>query len=453
MRIKLILPPVDDRYHKLSRSGCFPPLGLLSIATFLRQRLQCHDLEILDGELLSQDEILSSLDADVVGVSVSILSYHNAVEIAQRAKSDGSIVVFGGHHATAMPEKVLHKRPYVDYVICDDGEIPLGRLLAGEPGQTISGLSYRQSSQVMRNQSVNINLDSLPIPDRSFLDFPAYWNNWLDQNPNKPFKRPTSIYSQKGCSWRDKTGGCVFCGRMDMGWRGRSTKKVWDEVEYLVQEYGIDYIWEACDTVLSDRPWFAQFAKDKPPHLNPAFLFYARVDEITPETVKQLKQVNAYEVFLGVETGDPAMMKNAIKGTSVRRNLYAAELLRDNGIKVFPSFVLALPGESSQSLQHSVEHAHDLLQLGNVDVMAVSILMPLPGSKSLDMLLSVPEMKEKYGQTDDFELEELQEDWVRHFCNTDLDAIQNARDQMLEGVSVKSGYNRKAMTVSVPMEV
>ena len=453
MSIKLALPPVDDRYQKLSRSGCFPPIGLLSIAAYVEKHLPHTEIEVLDGELLSQDDILSRIGADIVGVSVSILSYHNAVEIAKEAKAVGATVIFGGHHATAMPEKILLNRPEVDFVICDDGEIPMTRLLTGEKKESIPNLVYRNDATIVRNPSVNTSLDLLPMPSRRFIDLQSYWNNWQQQNPNKPFKRPTSIYSQKGCSWRDKTGGCVFCGRMDMGWRGRSTKKVWDEIEYLAQEYGIDYIWEVCDTVASDKQWFAQFAADKPTHLNPAFLFYARVDEITAETVEQLKYVNGYEVFLGVESGDATMMKNAIKGTSVRRNLYAAELLRDNGIKVFPSFVLGLQGESYESLEHSIQHAHQLLQLGNVDVMAVSILMPLPGSKSLDMLLAVPEMKEKYGDTDDFELEELQTDWVRHFCKADFSAIQEARDQMLEGVSVKSGYNRKAMTISVPFNV
>ena len=448
MKLQLILPPVDERYFKLSRSGCFPPLGLLSIATYIENNLPNIELEILDGEILNQNEILSRIDADFVGISISILSYRNAIRIAQVAKSKGATVIFGGHHATAMPEKTLLNRPEVDYVICDDGEIPLTQLLKGEKPKLISNLVYRSVSGIVNNQSINTNLDSLPMPSRKFINLPSYWENWQSQNPNKPFKYPTSIYSQKGCSWRDKTGGCVFCGRMDMGWRGRSPKRVWDEVEYLVKEYGVDYIWEACDTVLSDKNWFTQFVADKPANLNPAFLFYARVDEITHETVKMLKQVNAYEVFLGVETGDALMMKNATKGTSIKRNLIAAELLRDNDIKVFPSFVLGLPGESYESLEHSVEHAHQLLTLGNIEVMAVSILMPLPGSKSLDMLLSVPEMKIKYSNTDDFELEELQKDWVQYFCKADFYAIQDARDRMLEGVSIKSGYNRKSMTIS-----
>jgi anaerobic magnesium-protoporphyrin IX monomethyl ester cyclase len=451
MRVQLILPPVDERYHKLSRSGCFPPLGLTSVATYLEQELSLEQMEILDGELLQQAEILARLSADVVGISVSILSYHNSVEIMRQAKAKGSLVIVGGHHATAMPEKILRNRPSADFVICDDGEIPTARLLRGEAKQFIPNLAFRDGSAIVRNKSVNTSLDAFPIPSRKFLDFPAYWANWQAQNPNKPFRRPTSIYSQKGCAWRDKTGGCVFCGRMDMGWRGRSTKRVWEEVEYLVKEYKIDYIWEACDTVLSDKDWFSQFAEDKPPDINPAFLFYARVDEITPETVKHLKRVNAYEVFLGVESGDEGMMKSAIKGASVRRNLRAAELLRDNGIKIFPSFVLGLPGESNESLKHSIDFAHQLSDLGNVDVMAVSILMPLPGSKSLDMLLSLPEMKEKYGDTDDFELEGLQRDWVMHFCRADFEAMQDARDEMLQGVTVKSGYNRQAMTISLPL--
>src|SRR5437764_422912 len=104
MKIQLILPPVDERYHRLSPSRCFAPLGLTSVATYLEQELSPEQLEILDGELLPQTEILSRLSADVVGISVSILSYHNSVEMMRQAKANGSVVVVGGHHATAMPE-------------------------------------------------------------------------------------------------------------------------------------------------------------------------------------------------------------------------------------------------------------------------------------------------------------------------------------------------------------
>jgi hypothetical protein len=62
-------------------------------------------------------------------------------------------------------------------------------------------------------------------------------------------------------------------------------------------------------------------------------------------------------------------------------------------------------------------------------------------------------LSEKYGGTDDFELEDLQTDWISHFCKVSLEIIDQAREEMLKNATVKTGLNRRAMTISIPVSI
>ena len=122
MKIQLINPPMTDCFSKCTRSGCFPPLDLLSIASYVQDRHPEFNVEILDGEMLSLKDIIGSLDAEVVGVSPKVFSHETALTIAQVASASGSRVIFGGAWASAIPRYLLQKNSNIEAVCIGDGE-------------------------------------------------------------------------------------------------------------------------------------------------------------------------------------------------------------------------------------------------------------------------------------------------------------------------------------------
>jgi radical SAM superfamily enzyme YgiQ (UPF0313 family) len=408
---------------------------------------------VLDGEVLGQDGLIARLGADVVGVGPTILTYRNALSIATRAKAMRAQVVFGGHHATALASKVLTNRHEIDFVVRYDGEATFANLLCGRSAYSLPNIAWRSADTVVFSQAREADVRTTRAPRRDCIEPAPYWRNWRNQHPTSPFTRPASICSQKGCPWKVSTGGCILCGRTAREWRVRPPSDVWNEVTGLVHDYGTDFIWDTSDSILSSRQWFETFVRAKPRNIDPAFLFFARVDEIDATTVRHLARVNAYEVFLGIESGDSRILKQARKGTTVRQNLAAARSLASAGIRVFPSLVLGLPGECRESLLNSLLLVRELLALGNVDALSVSVLMPLPGSPALDLILSVPELAAKYGNADDFELESLQRDWVKHFCAASFDELLQMREEMFVGVPTRSGHCTKSPTFSASRSV
>jgi len=436
---QLVLAPPDEDTGRISRSGCFPPLGLIGIATWLSERTGLTT-EILDGEILTLQTIADRLRGGLVGISISQLTYAHAIDLARIAKGRGATVVFGGHHATALAARILTAQPSVDAIVAGDGEEAFAGLATGLPYENIPNLVFRDARGVIRHTEHRaMDPRATPIPDRGLVALDPYISRFHSQNPNKPFRRPFSVWTQKGCAWRDQSGGCAFCARTDHGWRARDATTVWREIKMLCESCGADYIWELSDDILSNVGWFNTFAETKPPHVNPAFMFYARPAHVTAQAAACMARIGAYEVFLGIESGDDAVLRGANRGSTTATNLRAVKRLSDVGLKTFPSFVLGLEGESSDSLRKTEEHLKRLLDIASVDTIAVCLFMPLPGSPAYDKLMNVPEVGAKYAHMDYVPLITLQEEWFSRYCHVTLEELAATRERMISNAPVASG--------------
>ncbi|MDP3955476.1 MAG: cobalamin-dependent protein, partial [bacterium] len=99
-----------------------PPLGLGYLSAFLKSKNV--DCQIIDGLKLNLDnaEIVSMCqDTSVVGITVLSSYFLQAIDLSQKLKKAGKIVVIGGPHATSLPLLTLQKTN-ADFVILGEGE-------------------------------------------------------------------------------------------------------------------------------------------------------------------------------------------------------------------------------------------------------------------------------------------------------------------------------------------
>ncbi len=422
--INLINPPVSNRYVRGWRDGYNPPLGLMALKSCLAAKLPAVNSALFDMEFDRTLDTADVIHADLVALSPTAFSYEQAVCIATEAKARGCDVIIGGVHASHLADTILRNRPEVDYVCRSSGEEALCDLMSGRPLEQIANLVYRVDGKIVGNAVRHPPMGAHLDLDRSQINIDAYLQRFSkfleDKYDGLPYKRPMAIFSQRGCRWRVATGGCLFCSRADNFFALREPADVWKEVALLVDVYGADLIWDFSDSVLSDRDWFCQFAASKPQTLNPLFYVYGRADEITPECVEKLKSINAYQLLVGIETGDAGLKLH--KGTSIAQDIKAAELLHANGIKLFPSFCLGMPGENADSLRRTLDYARELCQRFKPDEIAASILIPFPGSPAFrKMMHEFPRTKARFAGYDMILPEELQEAWVANYCDPHLD--------------------------------
>ncbi len=439
MRV-LFVNPKNYQGASHSRKGMYAPLGILSICTVLKGEFG----DLVDVEVMDEDVEDANIDRfeefDIVSFYSTTFNYRTCTEYAKIAKSLGKVTVIGGPHPSALPTNVMNNQTCFDYLIKFEAEAPFVKLvkayLKNDMSQLgkIHNLLFRDGDQVVVNRRYyEARLNEIPFPSREFVPFERYVQNYQQVYPERGHIRPGSLFSSKGCQWRDKTEGCVFCARLEEGVRFRSMTQIWEEIRYLKHSYGVNLVWDISDDNLADKQWIINFLDARPHDLEDmSFFIYSRVGFINPALMPYLRDLNVEEVFLGVESGDNRVLRKSFKGQSARTAFRAVSILSDHDIKYFPSFILGLPEESEESMQNTLEMCQKMADLGGLDRLGCTILMPIPGSPSFDKILKFTEYGKELEYQDDINLPFLEKYWIKNFTFTDYETAVEYRDKINE---------------------
>ncbi|GAF79207.1 unnamed protein product, partial [marine sediment metagenome] len=241
-KILLVVPP----------SGALtvtPPIGLGYLVSVLRENNL--DAGILDAqkESLNAGEVLeeiNKINPDVLGISILTSNYANAKKIVKEVKKriPRTKIVLGGPHPSALPGATLKEIP-ADFLIRGEGEysfLELVNFLAGRKGDpsTIENLCYSENGEIKTKPcTVQVkNLDKIPVPSWDLIEPRQY-----PVNPHQFFfkKYPIApVITTRGCPF-----DCTFCAATFLTGRTlrmRSPDKVVDEIELLVNKYGVKEI-------------------------------------------------------------------------------------------------------------------------------------------------------------------------------------------------------------------
>ena len=429
--IVLIFTPIDYRY-KDAETHYAPPLGLIAIENYLHT----HNREctILDGSVVySKKEILDILKKYkpmFVGQSIQLISYKNALEIAEFVHSYGGINIFGGHHATQMSDVIIeNKGHFVDYIIQGDGEEAWLKIINEEEKANIPNLVYLNDGMIIHNGITQTDLSKVPTLDYNRIDLVPYQNKLSMSNfSNNHYTNYLRIYSHKGCSNRLNSNGCVFCGRADSGVRFKNAEKYWHDILHSVNEKKADYIFDVGDDLLYSPNILNNYLNSKPMNLEHYEMgVFGRANRVNENVAKILKELNVVDVVIGFETGDPDVMRLCNKvASSPEQNIRAARCLTEYGIDITASYVLGLPGENEKSLYNTVKNAEKVCniiqkKLGHPPKeLVANLLEPSPGSPAFMNILK--KFPEKYMHRDELDLEELQRDYF--YCYFDINTEQ-----------------------------
>ena len=432
--IVLIFTPIDH-YYKDADTHYAPPLGLVAIENFLYE----HDVKcrILDGSVVySQKEILDILKETkpkLVGQSVQLISYKNALEIAELVHSYGGINVFGGHHATQMCNSIIKNRGHlVDYVIVGDGEDAWLGLSKGEDRTKIPNLVYSEKGEVYHNDIKEVDLSNIPTLDYNRVDLYPYQNKLAMSNfSSNRYMNYLRFYSHKGCGNRQNSNGCVFCGRADRGVRFKSATKYWADVVHCINKKHADYLFDVGDDLLYSKDILQQYLSEKPECVEACDMgVFGRANRVDEMAAQMLRELGVVDVVIGFETGDQEVMRLCNKAaSSPEQNIRAAECLTRYGIDITASYVLGLPGETEKSLYNTVNNAKKVCEIITRTLgrppkeLVANLLEPSPGSPAFREI--VKKFPQKYKDKDDLDLEELQRDYF--YCYFDITSGEEYR--------------------------
>jgi len=340
MRICLVRLPSPY----LINEKAFPPLGLLSIATVLKN----HDVMVYDGPM---GQIPMDFEAYGLGPSVTEYSYAKEAKDLIRKHNPEARIVIGGPHATLNQNECLNDG--FDCVVIGDGE-------------PVVEEAFKNKWTLLQFGGEDRNLDDYPIIDRSFINLKDY-EYIIDGKSTAP------IVSSKGCPFR-----CGFCSRVYNTVRMRSPQHVIQEINYLHFDLGYDAVMFFDDTFIVNRNRVYSISSYLK-RLGMKWRCLLRGDLIVKygtEFVKMLADNNCVEVGMGIESGSDKILSIIHKGESTSTIKKAIRLLKDHGIRVKGFFILGLPGEDKETLEETELFVAEV----GLDDMDFSIFKPYSGS-------------------------------------------------------------------------
>jgi len=324
-----------------------PPLGLLYLATYLRE----HGINAQVVDLSGQKrwEIPYS---KYYGFSTYSANYRRTLQIKENYINPNAITIAGGPHASALPEEVAKE---FDYVIVGEGEIAL-----------LSLLQNPQENIIIGNPISNLN--QLPYPDYSLVDVASYKRKVAG-------KHSFSILSTRGCPYE-----CLFCNSNIMGGhqriRFRSPQNVIGEIETLLNQYN-DVAFRFQDDVFGlSKRWLVDFTNLAKP-LNITYRAFVRANQCAVDGFTDLLyEGGCKHVSLGIESGSEQILQAMQKGQTVEDGIKGIANAKQSGLIVRIYLIVGFPGETWDTVKETV----DFVDKTRPDEFVVYPLIPYPGT-------------------------------------------------------------------------
>jgi anaerobic magnesium-protoporphyrin IX monomethyl ester cyclase len=401
MKVLLVDPP-----HKLfpGLRMWTPSFGLLQLGAYLEK--EGIDVQIVDATALSNPwkDLASSIavsKADVIGVTCSATCLSpEAIQTAQLSKklSPNSILVAGGSHFTLMAETILQELKELDYIILGEGEIAFSQLLQslsrGGNGSEVRGLAYSNHGKVILNekQPPIPNLSSLPLPAYHLIDMESEAYYWHGMG-----RRAFGLSTSRGCGDR-----CAYCSETRFWegvWRGRSGKKVMEEISYLHQQYGKTLFVFNENTFNWSRKRVEEFLDELGKSgLRIHFWFQSRIKDILrdEDLIPEMRRLGLYEVMLGIESIQPDVLDRYEKQQSGEMAQKAIDILKKNRIMVMANIMYGDWNDSEETLKEVFRFVKS-----QSDFLVLTLTTPLPGTKYFEEAERLGRIREKdFGKYD-----------------------------------------------------
>jgi radical SAM superfamily enzyme YgiQ (UPF0313 family) len=338
-----------------------PPLGLSSIASFLR--LNGHLVKVispyLEGWHISETaRKINKLNPDIIGFSIIDKNAVDAIKLIKKLRKLGykGYIVLGGYWPSLNSYDILKTFKEVDACIRGEGEFTLLELAESLNSQksfkNILGLSYRNGTDIIENENRPLieNLDKLPFPARDYT-----------AQVIKMGSAP-AIYTGKGCH-----GSCSFCSikafyREIPGEkiRTRTHKNIIDEMEGLMSNFSLPHFTIVDDNFILPGKKGAEFVESFRKEilnrrLNLSFDLMCRVDLIDQEIFNKLKSVGLKRVFIGVESGHENGLKRFNKKITVGKSIEAINTLQNLGLEFTVALILSDPWTNYEEFETNLK--------------------------------------------------------------------------------------------------
>jgi anaerobic magnesium-protoporphyrin IX monomethyl ester cyclase len=359
------------------------PNGLACIASALDDA--GHTVSFLDL-CFAADPVASARRAavefrpDVIGVSVRNIDNSDAIALRHytpearevlhslRRASPEAKVIAGGAAFGVAPE-ALFRDLGVDYAVAGDGERAsvalVDALSSGRPIEALPGLVRdRNGTVAFTPPGEDADLDSLPRPSL---------HRWVDLARYQRHGATIPIQTKRGCVYK-----CIYCTYRNVegwGYRTRDPEMVADEIEELKVKAGVSHF-DFVDSTFNSPPGHAiqvceAIARRKlGVHLDTTNFTPATA---SAELLGAMRAAGFRSLGITAESASDTVLETLEKGFNAAKVREVAERVEKFGIKALWIFLVGGPGETTKSIEETLEFAAWRLRRGDAVYLTVGL--------------------------------------------------------------------------------
>lgn len=390
MKVCLISPPTVTEFNErvvaeseaLRIIAQHAPMGILSLGAVLEEQgaeVELVDLNRLYYQYVSKADYrhqgvsfssyasttLESIAADVYGFSTICSTYPLTLRLARgvRAAHADGLIILGGPQASVVDVPTLKTFPFIDLIVRGEAEKTLALLLDSVFSRntdlaSLSGITYRQGSEVVRNPNAPVieDLDSLPMP--AFHLYPHIKDCIY-----------APIEAGRGCPF-----ACSFCSTNDFfrrRFRLKSPDILVEQMRSIKKTYGIDTFDLIHDMFTVDRKKVVAFCDAV--ESSGEELYWscsARTDCIDDDLIARMADAGCNGIFFGIDTGSERMQGIIQKKLNLADAAARISCANKHSIRHTVSLITGYPEETRADLRstihflgESLRHQHSEIQL------------------------------------------------------------------------------------------
>lgn len=385
--IILINVPYSLTTHKPSYAmpAAMFPMGLGYMAAMLARdkiKVEILDLAIKNMSRNKLTRYLKERNPAIVGISSMSPQYQNVRNIASLAKkaNEDTVVVYGGIHASLVPDEVLNDCRNIDYILMGEAEYTISlfvkKILNGKAVSDIPGIRFRGSANAtsLSRDFYPSDLDSLPYPayHLSHVHIDEYFKH------ANGYKKTLGMITSRGCPHH-----CPFCSTAEFHgrvYRKRSVDSVIDEIRYFKDKYNSDRISFVDDSFACNKQWLFDVChaiENKVKDIK--WGCSARLDELDYDVLKTMASAGCNAIFIGIESLSQKVQRDLKKVQSFERLDTIVAIASKLSIALTLAFIVGFPGETASDRDAIIEYVKN--NKTDVNDWRFSFLSVLPGTR------------------------------------------------------------------------
>lgn len=318
---------------------------------------------------------------NIVAFSVYVWNHNYNYSLAARIKeiNPDVLIVIGGPEPAITDPDIFRKNPWMDLVVCYEGEITFKRILEtyhSKDWESVAGLLINRNGEAVKtNDAVRIEeLGEVPSPYLSGI-----FDDLVAKHPEVTWQG--TLETNRGCPF-----ACTFCDWGSLTYnkvKQFGLERVFDELEWMAK-HNFDWIsitdanfgmFPERDNMIADKIIECQEKYGSPRTFSVAWAKNQKKEVI--DIVKKLLDSKGFNqgLTLSVQSLDLDVLENIRRKNMEMNKLEEVFSLCDQrNIPAYTELILGLPGETLESWKKNFYHLYDLNQHTGITVFQAQLL-------------------------------------------------------------------------------